>query len=852
MRLEANARTWTVCGIAVFAAMAVSAFWQVLPWYLAPVAPDAGPYFPFGNRTVTLESLLSTGGEVTPQHLYWLIFHPLLANKLDYLIDTLFLALAGVYYLRGRGAGYPAAWVGGLALGFSGYTFSLFSAGHRGHFDMFACAVFSFGLLVRCFTGVRWFHFAMLGACLAWGVAYQPDLITFLGLLLVAYVLWLTFAPRVDAAMRPWQRVRRVWPRFLLTAVVGVAIGWPGIRTAVTQQMSGRKDQIANALSSATATTESAEARKFDQWIFATNWSLPPEDIAEFIVPGIYGNDSMQEPYPYWGRLGRPYDWEPGRRIMPNYRQHTLYLGALSVCFAMFALLLWRAERRRRDASAAPANAGLLVDVPFWIGAGGVCMLLALGRYTPAYRIIYAVPYLDLIRCPAKFHHLVEICCAFLCGLGVEAWLRGAVVTAPAKRGTALDPQPTAVVGRRMTVVAAVVMVVLLLAAGVVATSSTEIAEHIARLGLGPYGERLAGYAARNLARSACVFSVAALLFWLGRPRVGRGQPSATLLGVLVLVLAVDLVTVAQRFMHPVDTRPSYAGHVVSATALARGGMGARVASYIATNDPARDWFADSLQWHGLQLALDGESGSTAAAVKQTLGNRPETLWRTTHAGFVIAPWRAAAPLVKSQELEPLVSFALGQGTVRQAQPSADTFVLAAFAGAMPAAYVVEGVQGGLSEAAQVQRMSVGAWDPARMTLFDAPGPTGGESRVIGKVQVIARRGSDFRLITTLDVETPRAGLLVSDERYADHMLARVDGREVPVHCANALWAAVDVTAGHHTVTLWRREQAACVLLSAGVGLLVIVWGLSRLLGWWRHSSKPTARTLQQMVPPAA
>ena len=869
MRLDANVRTWNWLGLFVFAAMAVTIFWVVWPWYLAPVAPDAAPFFALGFRTEVLEKLVASGGEFTPQHLYWLIFNSLLANKLTYIIDTLMLSLAGIYYLRGRGAGYPAAWVGGLALGFCGYTFTLFSAGHRGYFHMMGCAVFVFGLLLRCFGGRRWFHFAMLGACLAWGITYQADVLVMVMGLAGAYALWLTFARGLDVRT-PWQRVVQVYPRFLLSLAVALAIAWSGIRVVLDQQVAGRKAVISDtsgtgANSAASLSPEAAAAKKNDQWIFATNWSLPPEDVVEFIVPGIFGNDSFQPPYPYWGRLGQAYGWQPGQRSMSNYRQHTVYLGGLTVWFAIFAGMLWwrsRSERSpggpavpRTGNSAAtstemathdPANHSQavlakndpLVDVPFWVGAWVVCLLLAMGRYTPFYRLFYAIPYMDLIRCPVKFHHLVEICSAFLCGLGVEMWWRGAVVAAPAKRGAAVVLPPTAVVARRMAMVALAMAGVLMLAAGGVAASSQAMASSIARLGLGAYGDALVDYTVENLVRAAGVVGVAALLFWLGRPRVGQSRPGVWLLVVLVGVLAVDSATVAQRFMRPMDLRPFYVRNVVSEALRARGGIGCGVANYVGGNEVTRDWFACSLWREGARLALAPVPGSAAGAVMQAVGKRPEVLWRALHARFVIAPWKNAAPLVKGQLLEPLVSFALGQERVQSVPPSADASVLAAFSGALPGAYVVDGWQGGLEVQAQVQQMGGTDWDPARTTLCDVNGSTNAAGHIIGHAQVTQLRGYDFHLTTALAVDTPQAGLLVSDELYADDLVACLDRRETPVHCANALWAAVEVPAGKHTVTIRRRSHVPPVLVSAMVGLALGLWGALRLV-WGARRSGP-------------
>ena len=853
MRIEPNSRTWNIFGLLLFAGMAAAILWDVLPWFLAPIAPDAMPFYPFGYRTVTLDNLLAAGAEFTPQHLYWLVFHPLLANKLNYLVDTLLLVLAGVYYLRGRGTSLAAAWIGGLALGFSGYSFTLISAGHRGYFDMMACTVFAFGLLVRCFQGRHWFHFVMLGACIAWGVPYQPDVLVMVVALAGAYTLWLTFAPGIESRT-PWQRMAQVYPRFLISLTVAAAIGGSGLLNTLEHQIADRQQQIAGVTSAAAGKDAAADptAKKEDQWFFATNWSLPPEDVAEFVVPGIFGNDSFQQPYPYWGRLGQPHDWQPGQRSMPNYRQHTVYLGVLSICFALFAGMLWWRTRR-----------GTLADVPFWFGAGVVCLLLAMGRYTPFYHLFYAIPYMDLVRCPVKFHHLVEICSAFLCGLGVEMWWRGAVVAgppsvvepvrqrvprkerknaAPAQSGgqqqsgaAAVELPAVAVVGRRMTYLAVALAGALLVAAGFVVASGVEIAAHIDQVGLRMFGlkvfgEELVSYAATNLVRAASVFIVAALLFGLGRPRVGRSQPAVWLLAVLALVLAVDLTSVAQRYVRPFDAHPFYASHVVADTLLARGGVGVGVANYTSSNNYNSDWFSSSLYRQGVRLSLYADPGSTGASVVQAAGNRPEVLWREMHARFVLAQWKDAASLVKAQVLTPVLSFAVGQGSVRQTQPAEDAFVLATFANAMPPSYVVDGWQGGLRTEEQLQRMRAADWDPARVTLCDAPGATNGTGRVIGRAQVTQARGWDFHLTASLAVDTPQAGLLVLDEKYAENLQVRVDGQEVPVHCANALWAAVEVPAGQHTVTVRQRPRALPLLLSAGVGLAVGLWGLWRLL----------------------
>ena len=62
--------------------------------------------------------------------------------------------------------------------------------------------------------------------------------------------------------------------------------------------------------------------------------------------------------------------------------------------------------------------------VLFFAVAAVVFYLLSLGRFfAPAYRLIFALPFGDMIRCPVKWHHLTEFCLAILAGYGIAGLL---------------------------------------------------------------------------------------------------------------------------------------------------------------------------------------------------------------------------------------------------------------------------------------------------------------------------------------------------------------------------------------------------------------------------------------------
>jgi len=171
---------------------------------------------------------------------------------------------------------------------------------------------------------------------------------------------------------------------------------------------------------------------------------------------------------------------KPGDEYWMPYRQHSLYFGLLSLVFAAAGAWGWwrlgrgPAKAGRSDNEAAgsalanladneaakPSEGSALADladneaakpsersalanladneaakpsersaladladwrdVPFWLGAALVVYLCALGGFTPFYRLVYALPFGDMMRCPVKFVHLLEFCVAVLAGFGLD------------------------------------------------------------------------------------------------------------------------------------------------------------------------------------------------------------------------------------------------------------------------------------------------------------------------------------------------------------------------------------------------------------------------------------------------
>jgi hypothetical protein len=404
MRLRSR-QIWFLAFTAVYAVLASFVFWGTWSMDVAPVMPDAPVSYPFDQMRRVWMDMVGTGRFI-PDDIKAFLGSPYFWQELQYAFALYMAALGMVYYCRGRDLGRPAAYSAGLLLAFSGYWMTLFSAGHLGWFRWMTYGVFAFGLADRAVRKGKIRHWLLLGAVVSWASFNQQDLWLLFTVFTFFYFVWCCIRER----KLPWRGA-------LAALAVFVLIGAPNFYHSIFDTLKSRKEQIASG-QNITAGDGAGESER--RWEFVTNWSMPPEDTLEFVFAREHGDTSCpialsisrrlgRDMRPYVGRLGRPLNAERG-----NYRQHSLYVGYVTCLLAVLgALTAWKRERR-------------LGEVAFFVAVGAFFYGLSLGRFLePLYRIVFLLPFGDLIRCPVKWHHLTELCLVVLAAHGIDwAWRR--------------------------------------------------------------------------------------------------------------------------------------------------------------------------------------------------------------------------------------------------------------------------------------------------------------------------------------------------------------------------------------------------------------------------------------------
>ncbi len=427
MTLKKPKVIWFAAFTAVFAVCAAFVFWGTWSPEMVPVMPDCPTSYPVHWFRAWIVGWLENGKFAPAEAINW-IGSPYIWTEFQYAFAAYMSALGMVYFLRGRGLPRVAAYGAGLLLAFSGYWFTLFSAGHLGWFQWMTYGVFAFGLIDRALEKGKPRHWLLLGACLAWGSMHQPDLWLLFSVFSAAYFVFRLAVVLHDTARDARRATVVKWAKGSALALAALlAIGGASFRSAFVNDLAGRDKQIEEGQTlGANAAKDDAEKR----WIFVTNWSMPPEATKEFWHAGIEGDTSC--PFTlaigqkrgngirqYTGALGRPLGAKQG-----NYRQHSLYVGWLTCLLALLGgglALVAGFSPPSNNAGWPRASASTII---FFFASSVVFWLFSMGRYCePVYRLVYALPFGDYLRAPVKWHHLTEFCLCVLAGYGIWGWM---------------------------------------------------------------------------------------------------------------------------------------------------------------------------------------------------------------------------------------------------------------------------------------------------------------------------------------------------------------------------------------------------------------------------------------------
>jgi hypothetical protein len=301
----------------------------------------------------------------------------------------LFAGAAGVYFLcRAIGAGRFASFLGGAVFALAPENASLINAGHVMKIATIAYAPWAFLLLEKGYQTRRVIFFLSAGFVLAfqffnthWQIAFYTCLcIGVYGI--VRSLVILREAGEEDGFLLPKLAGLNlaVLIFFLTTSAVSLLplANWSadttrGIGSGANMGKGGLAEEE------------------------AMSWSLPPEELVTFAVPGFFGlsrQEAGENPgniaaY-YWGRM--------------NFTQTSDYMGLLPWLLLPLPLIF------RRDRYTWLAVAGV---------AGGI--LFSMGKYTPFYRLLFEYfPGINHFRVPKMMMFIPVLGMALLTARGLD------------------------------------------------------------------------------------------------------------------------------------------------------------------------------------------------------------------------------------------------------------------------------------------------------------------------------------------------------------------------------------------------------------------------------------------------
>lgn len=309
-----------------------------------------------------------------------LIFPAHIAINYEVVLYLLLMGLGMYLYMRELQLSHLSAFLAALFLMLNGEIVSLINAGHVNKIGAIFPAPLVFWALERALRRKTFSAFVLAGTAL--GFQFWQGHIQISYYLCIAVGIY--FLIRVGVLYRQQRDLKQI----SRLAALGVLMVVVFLLLSAVEFLP---------MISFAQVSERAEGVSYE---FATSWSMPPEELVTYIIPGFFGfrranhyeDEENVLDVPYWGRM--------------PFTQTGRYFGILPLLLVGLALSFVR-------------NKHVLTLSVIAL----IVLLLGMGKYIPLYRLLYAyVPGFNMFRVPQMILYLFAFATSALAGFGAE-WL---------------------------------------------------------------------------------------------------------------------------------------------------------------------------------------------------------------------------------------------------------------------------------------------------------------------------------------------------------------------------------------------------------------------------------------------
>ncbi len=466
------------------------------------------------------------------------------------------------------------------------------------------------------------------------------------------------------------------------------------------------------------------------------------------LTGGVFGTDE----YP------RTYQGRPIKRISDDY------IGIIVLMFAFIGL--FSGDRRAW----------------FFAGAAAAALVISYGRYFPyLFRLVYALPVMKGLRVPHKWIFITALCVPVLAGIGADFWRK-----APPEKN-------------RRIIFAAMIFIAAMVS---LAYASPYIVGATTRA------------ASREVGARVGVLIAAAAVCLLGRFRVARKVRFLGVIapGIVVVLLAGDLIGNASKFIKYYDYRPRFIEDDLVQSLLAEPGP-FRVKLW-SESPRLRHLVADALPYHGVGV-VDVVMSRRPARYSEVFGAAREgrlpfaKLFQLFNVKYVLSA--SAVPEAADIRLgSPKIISSDGDWP-----PPAESYMYE-MRDYLPRVYVVNKYE--VADRDKVMDVMGRPDFDLRRTVALEKRPTLNSGADEADPQWSARDYRETPHRVSVSVSVDRPAILVLQDFMDPDWRAAIDGKEAAILRANYLMRAVVVPEGEHSVVFTYHPP---------------VWGFAVTLACW-------------------